>query len=147
MAVDQFKDLTWNNDDPIDSQKLNTMTANTRYLFERAPKLYYKGYGVKRTSGIKIAAGTVPVPAKKTGIQAVNVYFGSFFTSGAKPIVVTGIVAPEDRRISVTCNGISGPNYVPDHRGFIATIALTATSDKNNYFHKRLYLQYLAFAY
>lgn len=146
MAVSQFKDISWG-DEPLDTNKLNTMVANTRYLFERAPKLYYHAYGVHRDTGLRIACGTVTVPRSDNKSERVNVYFGSFFKPGSRPIVVTQIVSPYNRRVVSTVYGLSGASSLPDHRGFVAVVAAVEFNDKVQKLAKTMHLNWIAMGY
>lgn len=146
MAVSQFKDMNWGPNEPVATDKLNTMISNTRYLYERQPRLYYNAYSVKKSAGIRIASGTVSVPANKGNYHTQNVNFGSFFTIGCKPVITTGICSPYNRRIIPTYWGFSGKGYSPDHRGFVVCVT-TADLSKNHYLKKRVYLNWIAFGY
>lgn len=147
MAVSAFKDLAWNDDDTADKDKLNLMVNNTRYLFERAPRLYFNGYGVKKDTGIKIASGTAIIPPKKSISQAINVYFGTFFTPGCKPVITTGIVSHYNGRVSDTMHALKGIGYVPDHTGFVARFGMVELNAATNYFVKTMYLHWIAVGY
>lgn len=147
MAVTSFKDVNWSDMEPIATDKLNTMTSNTRYLFERAPKLYYNSYSVKKDTGIKIACGTTTIaPRKGQHYYSKNVYFGSFFTAGCKPVVVTSVTSPYNRRMILSQWGIQGTGYVPDHRGVVVCVA-TATMEKAHYLAKQVYVNWIAMGY
>jgi hypothetical protein len=147
VAVSAFKDLSWNDDDTADKDKLNLMVANTRYLFERAPKLYFNGYGVKKDTGIKIASGTAVIPPKKATSQLINIYFGSFFTPGCKPVITNGIVSHYNGRIIPTMYALQGVGFVPDHTGFVSRLGMVETNSTVNYFVKTMYLHWIAVGY
>ena len=83
MAVSAFKDVNWAPNEYLATDKLNTMVSNTRYLFERAPKLYYNSYSIKKDSGIKIACGTATIAPSKAHYYTKTINFGSFFTVGS----------------------------------------------------------------
>jgi hypothetical protein len=146
MAVVSFKDVTWGNEQ-IETAKLNDMAANTRYLFERAPKLLYTAYGAKKDVGLKILSGTATVVATKSNIRYVTIPFGSFFTTGSKPVIVNGIYSPNQVGLVTTMHGISGSAYVPDHRGFVARVAARELSTKSNYIMANCYLHWIAMGY
>lgn len=147
MAVSQFKDVAWTANEDIATDKLNNMTANTRYLFERAPKLLFTSYGAKKDTGLKIACGVATVAATKSNMRIVQIPFGSFFTVGCKPTIVTGITSPNQVGLVNTNHGISGSAYVPDHRGFYARVAARELNAKNNYIMKTGYLHWMAMGY
>lgn len=147
MAVTSFKDLAWGPIEQIETAKLNDMAANTRYLFERAPKLLYTAYGAKKDVGLKILCGTATIVATKSPTRIFTVPFGSFFTTGSKPVVVTGIVSPYNGGLIATTYGISGGAYSPDHRGFVARVVARELSSKSNYIFKNSYLHWIAMGY
>lgn len=146
MAVSSFKDVNWGPNEYLATDKLNTMVSNTRYLFERAPKLYYNSYSIKKDTGIKIACGTATIAPGKAHYYKKTIYFGSFFTSGSKPVIVTSVTSPYNRRMILSHWGIQGEGYVPDHRGFIACAA-TATLEKSHYLSKQIYVNWIAMGY
>lgn len=148
MAVASFQDVTWNPGDPTDRAKLNRMAQNSRYLFERAPKLYYNAYNVKKDVGVKLACGVVAIPATKNTGADITVNFGSFFSVGTRPIPVTGITSPGGNfRILETTHGLGGLATVPDHRGFVARIAATEIYGTTKNIWKTLYLNWIAMGY
>lgn len=147
MSVQSFKDVNWGPNEYLATDKLNTMTSNSRYLYERAPKLYYNAYSVKKDTGIKIACGTTTMPPKKNdNYRRKTIYFGSFFTAGSRPIIVTGITSPYNRRLITVNFGIQGEGYVPDHRGFVCAVT-TSTIGKGHYIKKQIYINWIAMGY
>lgn len=146
MAVTAFKDVNWGANEYLATDKLNTMVSNTRYLFERAPKLYYNSYSIKKDTGIKIACGTSTIAPGKAHYYTKTINFGSFFTVGSKPVIVTSVTSPYNRRMILSHWGIQGTGYVPDHRGFIVCAA-TATLEKSHYLAKQIYVNWVAMGY
>jgi hypothetical protein len=144
--ISSFKDVNWGEDDYLATDKLNTMASNTRYLFERAPKLYYNSYSVQKDTGVKIACGTATIAPGKGHYFHRIIQFGSFFTAGCKPVIVTSITSPENRRIILTQFGLQGPNYVPDNRGFEVYVS-TATLEATHYLNKQIYVNWIAMGY
>lgn len=146
MAVSAFKDVNWAANEYLATDKLNLMVSNTRYLFERAPKLYYNSYSIKKDTGIRIACGTSTIAPGKAHQYKKTINFGSFFTSGSKPVIVTSVTSPYNRRMILSHWGIQGEGYVPDHRGFIVCAA-TSTNEKSHFLHKQIYINWIAIAY
>jgi hypothetical protein len=146
LAVSAFKDVNWAPNEYLATDKLNTMVSNTRYLFERAPKLYYNSYSIKKDTGLRIACGTTTIAPSKAHYYKKTVNFGSFFTSGSKPVIVTSVTSPYNRRIILSHYGIQGEGYVPDHRGFIV-VGATATLEKSHYLSKQIYINWIAMGY
>lgn len=147
MAVSAYQDVTWNPGDPTDRNKLNRMAQNSRFLLERAPKLYYNAYNVKKDLGIKLACGVVAIPATKNTGTDVTVNFGAFFTTGTRPVPVTGITSSGNLRVIETTHGLGGLNTVPDHRGFVARVAATEIYGTIKYIPRTLYLNWIAMGY
>lgn len=143
MAVSSFKDINWSPNEYLATDKLNLMVSNTRYLFERAPKLYYNAYSTKKDTGVRIACGTSTIAPGKGHYYRKTINFGSFFTIGSKPVIVTSVTSPYNRRMILCHYGIQGEGYVPDHRGFIAR-ATTSTLEKSHYLHKQIYVNWIA---
>lgn len=146
MTVSAYKDINWSANEYLATDKLNTMASNSRYLFERAPKLYYNSYSVKKDTGIKIACGTATIAPGKSHYYKKTIYFGSFFTAGSKPVVITSVTSPYNRRMILSQYGIQGEGYVPDYRGFVA-VAATATLEKSHYLAKQIYVNWIAMGY
>lgn len=143
MAVSSYKDVSWG-DEYVRTDKLNTMASNTRYLFERAPRLYYNAFGVRRDTGIKIACGVASIPPSKTAYAGITVNFGTFFTTGSRVVVATSISAGYQRKIIATLHGLSGPGYLPDHRGFHANVTTFEYAAKDNHVIRTAYLNWVA---
>lgn len=146
MAVSSYRDVNWGNNEILATDKLNTMASNTRYLFERAPKMYYNAYGVRKDTGVKIAAGVCTFAPSKSTIQSKTVSFGSFFTVNSRPVITTGIYSGGNRRIVVTYNGIQSVGWTPDHRGFVAHLSV-ATLEKGHYIYKPTYVNWMAIGF
>lgn len=147
MAVTQYKDIWWGATEAVDTDKLNTMVNNSRYLFERAPKLYYMAYGQKKDTGIRMACGVATVAPRKANLTWVTVQFGTFFNTACKPVIAVSLTAGSRARIIPTLFGISGVNYQPDNRGFVCRLAATELSTKINYFDKTMYLNWIAMGF
>lgn len=149
MAVNEFQDLSWVGDEPIDTDKLNAMVNNTKFVNQRLPKMSFQSYGgIQKDKGLKIACGVVTVPPRKNARdQSVTVNFGSFFTEGCKPIITTGIMSYGNGRVHVIVHSQTGQNFVPDHRGFIAKVFVNELSADWNYFWKTMYINWHAIGY
>jgi len=142
MAVTEYKPVYWNIE-TLDKDKLNTMTANDQYFYENMPKVMFNSYGIKRTNGVKMMAGVVITPVSKTANSTARYDFGTFFSSGCKPIIVTGTQPTSARgRIHVMVRGINS-NY-PDNRGFVVTSSADELTGKNNVMDAKIYVHFLA---
>jgi hypothetical protein len=118
MSATPYKPVTWG-DEPIFTDKLLQMTNNDQWLFENSAKMFYNGYGIKKTSGVKMMAAILILPASKTLRSSSTFNFGSFFTPGCRPLIVTGtnpIGASLPPGITFSFRGIGEP--MPDYRGF-----------------------------
>jgi hypothetical protein len=115
MAATPYKPVTWG-DEPTYKDKLNQMTNNDQWLYENAPRLNFNTYGIKRTSGVKIMAAIAVVRANKSLWTSTTFNFGTFFSSGCKPVIVTGTQPTGGKyRYHTIVKGIG--SYYPDHRG------------------------------
>ena len=142
-----YVDVSWGTNEPLDTNKLNTMAQNVDYLFKRMPKVYFNAYNAQRDIGVKIACGVATIPPTSNYSTTVTVYFGTFFTPGSQPIITTSITSSYNRRVIDTINGISGNAAMPDHRGFIAHIAAVEFNDKTNALSKTMHLNWIAMGY
>lgn len=124
MAQNEYKPVSWNGE-AISNTKLNQMCNNTQYIFERMPKIRYATQGLTRDTSLRMIAGKTPhtVAADRNFIYQ-DVYFGSFFTAGCKPIV-TATVEGGGHRNKVVIVGFNGE---VDHTGFIAVVSTEATT-------------------
>lgn len=120
MAATPYKPVTWG-DEPIFKDKLNQMTNNDQYIFENMPKMSFNTYGIKRANGVKIMAAICVVPASSALWSHGTFNFGTFFSSGCKPVIVVGTQPTSGRwRYHTVVRGI-GTNY-PDHRGAVFSV-------------------------
>jgi hypothetical protein len=76
LAITTYRDVNWAPNEYLSNDKLNAMANNSRYLFERAPKLYYNAYSIKKESGVRIACGTTTMPPTKAHGARKTIYFG-----------------------------------------------------------------------
>lgn len=142
MGATPYKAVTWG-DEPIYKDKLNQMTNNEQWLFENAPVVNYNTYGIKRNAGLKIMAGIAVVPAAKAASASATVNFGTFFSSGCKPVITVGTQPTGAQgRFHVSIKGIDG--YYPDHRGAVFIAAPDSTNTKLNVMSARVYVHFIA---
>lgn len=141
-----YKPVSWGNE-YISSDKLNIMTSNDQWLYERTPTVYYNAYGIKKkTGGMKIAAGIVIFPAnKKVSAATKNYYFGSFFAQGCRPVVTTGIATASGGRYHAIVRGHGG--LAPDHRGVRFTLLANAATVKKSKIYHKTYVFWQAVGY
>ena len=140
----EFKDTSWG-DEVVDASKLNQMSNNIRYVFERMPRLNYTAHGAgPKETGVRVLAGLAAVPALGDWQQVVTVYFGSYFTQGCRPVVVSQLAGYNVIRIFNKIRGIGMTH--PDHRGFEAGLVV-AEEVNNRTFQGASYLHWLAIGY
>ena len=151
MTVNQYKDVTWGpSPEPLDIGKLNTMAANTRYVYENLPKMTYRPWsGAGRDQGIKVACGVAAVPGNSSSyLTYITVNYGGFFTPGCRPVITMSLQSPGHRRILPTFYGIDGVDTSPDHRGFGAAIAaVPGQTNKTNPLEQTFHLHWIAIGY
>ncbi len=116
MAVVPYKPLSWQDNEPLFTKKLNQMANNDQYLYENTPRMLYTAYNQRRTEGMKIATGILYCLPNPSGVQQHKVYFGSFFSEACTPVVVTGLNHQGEVRMTFGTKGLNG-TYI-DHQGF-----------------------------
>jgi hypothetical protein len=143
LPATPYKATSWSGDEPIYKDKLNQMTNNDQWLYENTPRMSFNTYGIKRTNGIKIMAAICVVPTNKSANSTATFEFGTFFSSGCKPVIVTGTQPTSGRgRLHCMIRGISS-NY-PDHRGFKATVSADEIGGTNNVIDAKVYVHFVA---
>lgn len=130
---------------PITLPGLQQMANNEQWLFENMPAMYYTGPQIKRTGGLKIAAGRLPFPSTKQGYIDMNVYFGNFFTSGCNPVVTTTVHSYYRGRKFASVMGLGGATNI-DSRGFMAVICAVEPVGQDNSIHGGI-LNWMAVGY
>lgn len=120
------------------------MSNNTQFLYEQMPTVQYNTYGIKKTAGIKIIAGIATIAPNNTIWASKTVEFGSFFSAGCRPIIVTGIQPTGNKsNWRAVFKGIG--TYYPDNRGavFFAGADYLGTTAKN-VVDQTVYVHYIA---
>jgi len=129
--------VTWG-EEPVTKEKLDQMANNEQWLFENNARMLYNGYGVKKPSGVKIMSAILVLGSSKTKTRSGTFNFGSFFTSGCMPIIVTGVnPLAGGLGYSLTIRGIG--MATPDYRGFTVALLSDGPSDPNG-----VYVHFLA---
>lgn len=142
MAATPYKATTWG-DEPISKDKLNQMSNNDQWIYENMPKMLFNTYGIKRTNGVKILAGIAVVPAAAASSASVTVSFGTFFSSGCKPVIVTGTQPTSGAaRFHTAFKGIDG--FYPDHRGAVFIAGADSLNIKANVMSAKVYIHFVA---
>lgn len=146
MAATPFKVVTWSPLDPVKNEKLDAMVSNDNWLKENMVRGRYRGYRVRRSEGIRIAAGLALITSRKEHRAQTFVEFGDFFSQGCKPIVTTGIVSKGQRKIWVTVDG-PGDTMHPTNNGFQVHVVVDAEFDKNLQIKRNFYVSWHAIGY
>lgn len=142
MPASPYKATTWG-DEPVYKDKLNQMVNNDQWIYENMPRVNFSTYGIKRTNGIKVLAGIAIAPAALSVNSKTTYNFGTFFSSGCKPVIVTGTQPTSGRgRYHVVFRGIGTP--YPDHRGMEVTASTDELVAKNNVMDARVYVHFVA---
>lgn len=147
MSV-SYKPISWGNE-YISSDKLNIMTSNDQYLFERTPTVYYRANGVhKKTGGMKVMAGVQVFAAnkKKTSVSK-DYQFGTFFSQGCKPVVATSLSMATPGRYHVGVYGLGRASLSPDHRGMNLHVISNSTQPKTMYIASKVAVNFIACGY
>jgi len=143
MTATPFKPISWAPDELISPEKLGQIANNSQWLFENTPRASYDAYGVKRATGVKIAAGTCLIYASKLATQTRPVYFGNFFSAACKPVVTTGVISFQNRTFVIT-NGFGV--YQPDNRGFEIAVECQSNSGGNK-IERNFYVSWMAIGF
>jgi hypothetical protein len=143
LSATPYKSVSWADNEPIFTSKLNTMTNNDQWLFENTPRMVYSSYGGagKRSSQLKIAAGVLTVGANGQNVQTARQLFGSFFSTACKPVVVTSLAHQGEVRLHWGIKGIS-TTYV-DSRGFDVLMGADVTG-KWTHMTKTFWIHWIA---
>lgn len=143
-----FKAINWTPNEVISERKMDQVADNSQWLYNNTPRaIYTLPGGLRRTEGIKIAAGRVVVAKRmKSDLATVTVRFGNFFSTRCEPIITTGIVSARQPRIFCVINGIGG-KLQPDHRGFNARINIMAEKKKNDKIVRSFHISWQAMGY
>lgn len=108
------------------------MTNNDQWLYENMPRMKFNTYGINRNTGLKMLSLIAIAPANKSLWTSTTVNFGTFFSSGCKPVIVTGTQPTSGKwRYHTIIKGIG--TYYPDHRGVEVHVGADyyGTSTKN----------------
>lgn len=132
MATTPYRPVTWT-DETVSANKLAQMANNDQWLFENGAKFRYTSNGLTRDSGLKIIAGKTPYGITGADAYGVLVYFGSFFSSGCKPIVTATIEHSGGwMRKYVSIRSLSGMGSEVDHRGMYMEFSTHERTVTNN---------------
>lgn len=137
-----LKVVSWSPGDPITDEKLDAMVNNDNLLRDNMLTGQYKGHGVTKTTGIKIATGLVGIAPSKSNQQVKPVYFNNFFSTSCRPIVTTGIIASSQRMIFATIDG-PGSALFPDRTGFQVHVFVDSLS-KTRKITRTFYVSWIA---
>lgn len=142
MTAKPYAPQSWSDNEPIFTDKLNAMTNNDQFLFENMPTVYYNGHGIRKTAGTKIMSAAVSIPANASGNGGNTFYFGNFFSSGCRPLVVASINSYPQGRFHLNTRGIG--TFWPDHRGFEVRIQADELNVKNNKINATVWIPFIA---
>jgi hypothetical protein len=137
-----FSDVSWDDDELVLSSKLQKMSSNIRYLYDSMPKILFSPFGIRKTTGIKIACGTIPFGPNHAQEISKQVYFGTYFNNTCKPVVV--VTHAGTRRAHVMIGGLAAGSVMPDHRGFRFYISADPRQPTQNNFPHIQYLNWIA---
>ena len=130
MAATTFKVINWSPNEVISKDKMDSINQNTVWLRDNSPRAYYSTPDVSREQGLRIASGRKPIPAGKNDSDTVTVHFKNLFASKCQPIITTGIVSNNQRKIFCVISGLG--QLHPDNRGFDIHVNVSAGKEKND---------------
>jgi hypothetical protein len=128
MSQNEFNPTSFNGE-PLTTAKLNQLSNNIQFLFERGAKIRYKNEdaNLTRDASLKVLAGKTAYPIVSANYIYQPVYFGSYFSAGCKPVVTATVEAPSGgHRNRVMVYGLSGGEI--DNIGFQAVVTTEAVS-------------------
>lgn len=120
------------------------MTSNDQWLFENSANLYYDGYGIKKNTAIKVMASILVISPTNTPYASGIFNFGTFFSSGSRPVVVISInpISSVRNRFDMVFRGIGMPS--PDYRGFAVSLAASEQSAATDIIADPVYVNFIA---
>lgn len=125
MPATPYRPTTFD-DKLLSVEKLQQTSNNIHWLFENSARMRYVLSGkapVTKDAGIKIITGKTPFGVSPNDWIGVDVYFGSFFTAGSRPIVtVTVETSGAWLRKFAIVRGLGANGTEIDYRGFNAHI-------------------------
>lgn len=142
MAATPYKPVSWGRE-PVLAPKMNILANNVQWVYENMPRFYYSYSGIRRTAGVKVMAGNTWIPANKKSTATATIYFGSFFTAGCKPCIVTAVNATPQFRYMTAHRAVDG-KLQPDHRGFQVVMTSSELDPKTSVMNYSLYVTYIA---
>lgn len=146
MTSTPFSSVSWG-DEAITPNKLNQMANNDNWLYDNTPRMYYNAWGIRRNSGLVVAGGVARVGATKAAYSHVNVNFGTYFASGSKPIITTGVMTGPQGRLSIIVRGPTGGATTtdgPDHTGFSIWVYPNNIVAASNYIQQDVYINWIS---
>lgn len=112
-----YRRTQWGPGEPMTTQKLNDLIANSDWLYQNSVTAYYDALGVTRDSGLSIRTGYIKALKTENSGVFIGNYYARPFLPGARPVVVTGMACDNYFGIIHAAKGFDG-RAVPDHRGF-----------------------------
>lgn len=141
-----YRALSWNPNEVIAGNKLDTITNNMDHLYNYTPRARYTlPSGLNREQGVKIIAGRVTIAPQKTDNGTANVNYNGYFTVGCQPIITTAVISNWMPKTFCTISGIG--QIVPDHTGFRVFINVASDIKKNDRVSKTTYVSWIAMGY
>jgi hypothetical protein len=139
--------LDWDIGETISQRKLNRMVSNMDYLYDQRIKVKYRAHDLSRVSGVRIAAGKVPIgPKTNDDVMVRAVDFNNFFTIGCRPIVVVSLAQRDRARSFVTIRGHDNGLH-PTHKGFRVIVAHQIITGKTFTYPRALWVHWMAYGY
>lgn len=145
MAVGSYTPISWQPGELITEYKMDAIGQNMEYLNERSVKGLYNAHNANVRNNVKIAAGVATIEPDANGVVGKDVYFGDFFTTGCRPVVVGTIVSDSVRRVHMTQFGLAG--LWPDHNGVRFAIRVDEYNTANNAITKSIFVNWIALGY
>ena len=111
-----YTPVVWSKGDPMDLTKLNQMSANDQYLFNKIVYGKHSFDGAEQTEGLKIWASNERFPITESKRAEVDVSWEGFFSPSCNPIVNVTVGRRTHNRLWISVKGPGNQTW-PNSRG------------------------------
>lgn len=137
-----YQDITFVDDQLIDSETMQTIAGDLRYLYDNTPAVYYRAYDVRKNTGMKVACGVVQmVPHKAKQINR-DISFGNYFSASCRPVVV--VTGATGAWVSIEIAAQGGHTRVVNNTGFRIYLQSNEVGKVKSYFPSSSYIHWIA---
>lgn len=143
MASTEFVAVTWQPNQLLDEDTLDTISNNLIYLNNKMINSKYTQLnGGISDSGIKLLCGRALITPQSGDTANIRVNFASIFTAGTNPVVTTSITSANKVKVFHIINGIG--QLHPNHIGFDCKVNLDYDSKKKDKIKSTMCVNWIA---